>query len=656
MAHHPHPTYDLVLDGIGLMLSRLEGGKGRAWSIEGIEDRQYPLVLTREYTSLHNGSFHSERKHPGTNEYSTGVDASEPHGRVAAGAITQLTLSATVGGTPDTVATADVEEFVELPVSGTRYVWVIGGRYLYRLNSDLTVHTTGYDLGAGVAGQGGVAFGGNLLVACGSGAAFRSFSGTAVSSTFTGSAVDSDDDKADYFAVTHANDRLARAHDTGDVRYLTEGVAPLTRTNWTARYAVDEPNTPITALVAWGLDVLVGKEDGLFAIQRDTRTPNLTPELRALRDPNNMKKMVVWAGRLWAPFQQGLLWWADGEYGSANLSIGAWHSSPVWGRVLALAPAGQWLYVALYDSVSSPVVTWLVKCRLRGSPGYENDPPGGPLVGTVIAKLSDYKVNALRVSSVPTNPTLFLGYTKVSTSAYNAAYMTLPRFGAQASQDSGVTYQSGGIFYFGTDDLGMGGQPFLLQELEVEAQGLSGADYLSYLYKLDDGSWQTVGADGQIKTSPKTTISFDWDASGVGRRFALREDWTLSGATATPTVRRVTVRGVPRPTGNALITAVVDVGEGVVLRNRTRDARRTDWLITRLNYLKEAGAPVTLQDLVGNTRTVVVMKVQEQETEQAGDLPRAARVTLTLRQLGTTTSVQNPGVYGSAVYGTNTYA
>ena len=178
----------------------------------------------------------------------------------------------------------------------------------------------------------------------------------------------------------------------------------------------------------------------LFTLDEDYIARPATPELASVRSANNCVHMRAWHGTMWVPHIRGLLnYRALGANGFVvtPATPGAWvtTANPARGLVTALAGDNRWLYAALYTPDGDTYI-------MAGRESFADEQEHGLLIWHPLAKIAGKRCNAMHLSGLRTNPTLWFGV------GADVGYITLPRDGENPLQDSNSRYATTGSIYF----------------------------------------------------------------------------------------------------------------------------------------------------------------------------------------------------------------
>ncbi len=297
-------------------------------------------------------------------------------------------------------------------------IFFLCGQYVYRCNSSYAV-TLDRDLGAGVTGTDMVVFNNKLVVACGS-------SGYMQERDASGAWTTSTDTSADKLAVV--NERLWRSYGN---QLWSCSTGPLVAANYIQSNNVGDTTYKVNALVEYGGVVWPIKENGAYQADVAEVFKNQTPQMAQWPNAHNGRGTFVAKGSLFVPSINGLIEVNRGisrfvgpERANRPVSNMLTYGGIEWQGYLLLAcmdNSGKGAYTVkmMPDETGMSGRQWIYHqlCYLNS--------------GTAVPA-------SITVSTIPTNPTVFVGMTS-GTTVY---YFTLGRGGGKDINDPNYTYQN----------------------------------------------------------------------------------------------------------------------------------------------------------------------------------------------------------------------
>ena len=606
------PSYDLLLNGAGLMLARRAqmGRGGRAWQVQTVGasiaqrtpgemlygNQEATIEIPMVWRTAHLGYGDEIQRGEGRYRYTVNVDARFPEQIIPGPHVETLTI----GGS------ANVNGFFEHDGD----LFCIAGRYCKKIASDDSV-SEDKDFGSGKVAMDVAIFNDVVYVGMGYSVAFWQRTATPTWSQASGLYMG-------HIAVF--KDRAWAS--TSQYQTRSFAITPTVGANWGAPYNIGDPGTAITAMAQLGELLYVGKADGLYALGASGLAQSLTPELAAFRNSDNCLNMAGWHGSMWVPHIRGLLNYRNlGAQGfmvtPATPGQDVDEDNPVRGQITALAGDNRWLYAALYTAGGDTYI-------MAGRVAQGQEQVFGALIWHPLAKIASKKCEAMHISGLWTNPRLFFGL------GVDVAYIILPRHSDNPIQDSACRYSLTGSIYFPAHSWGTPTTVKIWKSVEIMGDLLSSARYVNIYYRVDGGSWVLAGK----AAFPQRHIIALAEEGVTGSKIELRLDITIPNSAAPLLIRSVVVRGVERPQTIELITAVVRCADNLPLRGQRGKCHRSGaTILSELKALAKGDDAVTLTDVVGTERQVLVLPpIQESEVQQEGDLPREVLATIRMAE------------------------
>ena len=554
--------------------------------------------------SWHMGMGDIDHSEEDTYHWGDNTDATEP-GHVVLGPLrTQLTIGVTAGGDP--VGFAEI---------GSR-LYALWSRYIRQIDtpSGTPADTADKDFGASSHVSDAKIFRNALLVALGNTEVFQSRATGAAPGTY--STADSGL-TADYFTVIESF--LYRVDsDTSNSRVISCPVSdsPLTAANWSSEVDIGTgTGISFTDLEAYGFQVLIAKQDGVYITNRAGFAPNLLDELRNYVNAANGRSIQKYSSNMYIPHLRGLFRYDGNNIQPIGLERLSSHShtnlGPISGVYRSLTSDGTWLYVSMWNGTD----TYILR--------YREQSQSGKLLGIwhSMAIWSGNEVTGSYVSGLTTSPSIWLS----STTNELVSRFLLPTTGRSAIQDSTYTYAASGTIYLGRYYMGSDTTNKVFTEIVVEGDNLASSnETLTIGYRTSSSlPWVSTGfTDLAAISSSPTTQSIDTSGSFLELRVALARGATT---TETPILRRILLRAIQRTTYVRYITCKVKVEMNSqefgrsVFPSTSRDTPQTTY--GRLRALEAGTSKLTLMDPFGVSRDVYLAGPIEIETiEVAPDM------------------------------------
>ena len=634
---HDITIHSSVLGNRGYMLAR-EGQLGRGarrWQVQAVgasiaeqtpTEARYgnqPAIIEAPmvFRTAHRGYGDEQMRGEGRYHYAVNVDARFPNAIIAGPLVTTVEI----GGSQNVSGFFEQDDML----------FCIAGRYCKEIDGEDTV-TLAKDFGADKIATDCAVFGGTAYVGMGYSEAFwQRASANDPTKTWT----QASGLYIGYLATF--KDRVWASVTANAVRSFA--TTPTTASNWSGSYPIGDPGAPITEVAELADYLYIGKQDGLFTLDEDYIARPATPELASVRSANNCVHMRAWHGSMWVPHIRGLLnYRALGANGFVvtPATPGAWVTSanPARGLVTALAGDNRWLYAALYTPDGDTYI-------MAGRESFADEQEHGLLIWHPLAKIAGKRCNAMHLSGLRTNPTLWFGV------GADVGYITLPRNGENPLQDSNSRYATTGSIYFPAHSWSAPTTKKLWKAITVEGRDLTPSRYVNVYYRVDEVSNWTYA--GRANRWPKSVIPLP--AAGVsGARLEIRLDLVLPDSSKPPVIYSVVVRGAERPQTIEVITAAVRCADNLRLNSGAPERRSGADILTELRQYATLGEAVTLTDTLGVERRVLVLgPVDEIEVEQDGTNAPEKIAMVKMAVFETSEESSSLGEY--AVYGTSKY-
>lgn len=420
--------------------------------------------------------------------------------------------------------------------------------------------------------------------------------------------------------------------------------APGTSASWVGPNVVGDSAYPIQTLYAAGEAVFAGKPDGVFLIEGGGRMRNLAPHWRNEYDASNGASLYFYDEWLFAAHTQFLdmLSPSPERIGQQNAcQPGAYESfenSPIFGRVSAQVTDSGYLLSAFYNTTVNRSYVMAGrrtdKLNLSGrNPmtwyGSEFDCDGRitllhiiPSVNggprwLLIGATNSVGTAVLYAQSLPVEP---------------SPYAAWKRSGAHRFSTLFSCVQS-------LDDLGDPNSPKNMRYVATVTENAENTRALTVSTSMDGAAAVTQAT---ITTAGRQfTVVDEATVDGVNLEVTLTG---TSEATEPLIVRSVKLRGTINDERTVVIEMPLQLGRDLDTNRGTKDPT-SPWIKrAQLYSLLEAG-PISVTDLLNQTRTVVVEDVQDDEILDDDGVGVTIYATVTMSVLLTNAT------YGSAVYG-----
>ena len=549
---------------------------------------------------------------PRSGNVDEGLDASLGNRVILSAYVNRTTLGTTI-----TTGNQDAK-FITSSYNQTSYL--LAGRYVFRRTAT-TSWSLLQDLGVGISGTDIIEFRGTqatpyLYVACGTandiqvydiaGASWHTVNNT----------------KAERWAKI--DDKLYR-YLSGEVDAATNGG---TNPTFAGPIIVGDKVGTCNGLYNHSNRITIGKSSGLFLLTADTGTldQNLFPEFwtNPSTDTYTFSKGVSFKNQLLTIYKKGLAAFTqDFAYINVGLDKLIENNTPVTGQVTAIASDGNHIYYALDSG-------YIIKGVVTMSSGVITGVTHHPwlYVGTT-------RVDALHVDLTDSHLLALQGQQVLA--------MRLSPTG-NPLDDSSYRYCPGGVLYEAPFYAGFSQELKQVFTIQADAQGLSGSSYVQHSYRTTSSgnyieltsSRQTVdpGARYDLATPPKC-------------RFYQAAFTMLSGvpgsSTTTPVLRSHTISYVVLTDPLMSMSFIVDLTEGAMLDDGSRQVLDPDTAAYRLEQLVNSGV-TQLRDPWGRLYDVTIPL--EGYVEQGGEPHIERHHDLYVRMKVVTQKQRSRGTFG----------
>lgn len=495
-----------------------------------------------------------------------------------------------------TIATqpgADLEQFAEQD----GHIYVVGGRYAYKIANGSGAVTADQDLGAATLAVSIVPWKTSLIVgARTTDDIWELPSGGAWNNTMIAGVVT----RGKLTTVWWNTDGLSSLRLVGEVAPTTLSyVAASARTSTDWKVAIALGAYPIRSMVSTRFHAYAVTTGGVFDFGSDGTAPNLTPDIEQIVMDTNGKASLATDGYVY--FNAGytlkrLNVMTSQTYGASEDCGWAGQipqTCPMSGYCTALAKYGNFLWAAIYDGTN----TWV--CKARASVQGDRVGPLTWFVSPIY--LPGVKVTTLHVSGlVSMNPRLWMGCTVGSTRSLKWAHLPLDSAYRDLRQARLYRFNSSFVYDAPDEDHGDDSLPKFLREFVGEGETLGTGPQIA-LGVLADGSAAPTPI-GTYRANPRAVVHPT--ATVMAGRYILRHTGTGTNTTP-PVLRKESRRVIPRPDllqvrGYQLIIGPeARYADGAVDGRDRKTAQRT------MERLQKAG-PVSFRDEAGLELRVLI--------------------------------------------------
>lgn len=573
--------YRLIRDGEGRAWHRPEYGDEPPW-IGGA-----PLMVSVPQETWHFGGLHTRQSIPGTSEYGQNTDARFPHRLLPGPLVTTVTLPGS-RATPTCIFEA------------MGYLWVIAGRYVYRVDpSDDSVRLS-KNFGIGIRGIMGLRWEDNQALVTtdededslwqvgigafqsdafqGEGDDYDGFQTSPTTDTWTQT------DDVDAYRLAAGINRLFKVDKWGELKNIQSGSDPMVEANWADPVQCGEKDVPPTGIVSFERTVLVGKAEGVYGVDLDGY--GISVIKRIIRDDDNCYGMVAIEPGVIVPHSRGVYEWSPGYVESVGLERELENESPVAGVFKAFAIDNQWLLGML--TVGGDF--YLMVARPRRA----TDLSVNPLIWDTLAYVGWKECKAAHLSGKTSPPRLWFGQ------GNDVAYVKLSSSGGAPDVDnSDYRFATSGSRWsskYRFNDWGDKDIP----KFDIVGKNLTDNRYWEVYYSVDGGAYSNLDVDGAaMKITTDGRHTFYLPTSAVGREVQFRYDYTSNSNTEAPELIYFEPYAVPRSRKVPLIGARLHLASGI-RTDAGAEGRSVTEQFNDLEALLEQGAAIATEGPWGN--------------------------------------------------------
>lgn len=389
---------------------------------------------------------------------------------------------------------------------------------------------------------------------------------------------------------------------------------PKVAANWSSLTPVGVAGTQfsIAATASSAHNTFYGTGMGVWGVDGLGRSWNFTKWVEEIASLHNCQAMAFWAGQVWFATEHGLFAFTPNgdrvDLGS-NLNFGAKQGeTPIYGRPRCFAVSEDGLYVGYYNQETS--VSYVGILLL--------DPNGDYRWSMAEAVVTDQQVTFIKqVADVNGDPHLWIG-TIDSTNHHHLWVQSLPKSG-----DPETDAIHGGPFRAAEN------WSLFLSRFNAETPNqkivrrlLAEYKYIGTDYPDNTLSLSTSVNDGSFAVQGTATSASPWSGipiSGSVRGASVQVKLDVRNATTTPVVvRSVGVDYSVTPKRTKVETYPVIFGDGVELRNKNRDTRDPAVVLASIEQ-RISNGPYTITKHLGRTVEGFVEDFQETAAEEMED-------------------------------------
>ena len=552
-----------------------------------------PNLVSDPSFTWHLGGFKSRQGIPGTSEYGQNTDGRWAFRLLPSAKINVVTLTASVAN-PTSIFEA------------LGYIWVVAGRYVYRINPADDSIVQSKDFGASVLGTMGLRWETDVGLVC---------TNETTNSLYKVAAIGSPDtwtqtcDVEAYLLAAGIN-RLFKITKTGELKNIVTSLDPMTDANWADQVQVGETSTLPTSLLAYERTVFIGKPEGLFGVGDDGFGLPLIK--RIAREADNCRGMTIYDPWVLVPHIRGLYRFVPGLVESCGLEKELLNESPVAGRWTALAIDGEWVYGAV--GVGSNTYILAGRDRRGGEAGF------GPMIWDTWLYFAA-TCKAAWISALTSPARFWFGH------GNDIAYVKLSDFpGATEYALSGSRFSAKLRF----DDWNSKDFP----KIDLVGKNLSTTKYWDVYYSIDGGAYSNLDVDGAaMRVNSDGRRTFFLPTTAVGRETQFRFDYISNSSSNPPELNFIEPFAVPQSKKTPVVAFHLALEQGV-RHDRSIESRTAVDQLDALETLEESPSAVATSGPWGESVNAWIKKVKVVDISQQGvyDPVLVVEVSMQLRE------------------------
>lgn len=576
-----------------------------AWTREYVNEPPWaevspPLVSDPQFT-WDQGGFKSRQGLVGTSEYGTNTDSRFPFRLLPGPLVTVVTLTSS--------PTQPTSIFEALG-----YIWVVAGRYVYRIDPATDGVVNSKDLGATVVGIMGLRWETNIGLVTTDEASNSLYKVTAIGTPDTWTQTTT----VSAYRLAMGINRLFKVSKTGALKNILTSLDPMTEANWADSVQMGDTFSVPTSISAYERTVLVGKPEGLFAVGEEGFG---IPVIRRMPyDANNCYGTIVHEPWVYIPHSRGLYRFQPGLVESCGLEKEIMNESAVKGQIYAMASDGDYLYA--FADVGNDCYLLTARERRGGEGGF------GPLVWDTLAQWTAAHAKAAYVSNLTTPARLWFSH------GNNVAYVKLQPNGGVPNVDDGYRFALSGTRFsprYKFDDWAAKDFP----KIVVVGKNLTAARYWQVAYSLDGAAYQTTDVDvADMKISADGRKTFFLPTTATGREIQYRFTVTSNDSTvAPPELSYFEPFATPRPRTVPIVSFHLQLEAGT-RHGPNREIRTATKQFNDLQTLLEQVAAISTTGPWGDSSNAWIRGLELVESRQSErqEVSLIVKVTLQLRE------------------------
>jgi len=572
----------------------------QAWQKEYLHEPPWseglPSILSEAQETWHQGGLKSKQGIPGTTEYGQNTDARFPFRILPGPAVTNVTLTSSIAN-PTRIFEA------------LGYIWLVCGRYVYRVDPSDDSIVQSKDFGAGgTLGVDGMRWEENTGLVTTDDADQSLWEVTAIGTPDTWAQAEAG---VKPYRLAAGIDRMFGIEDSGLLRNCVSGNDPMLSASWADEIQCGETSTKPTGLIAFEKTALAGKPEGLFGVSPEGKGAPLIK--RMIRDDDNCLGLAMHEPYAIVPHSRGVYSFIPGLVESIGLEKELLNESPVRGRFKAFATDNQWLLGLL--TVGATIYIMTARDRTGGEPGF------GPMIWDTWVYLAATTSQAMHLSTLTTPPRLWFGNDN------NTSYIKLADV-----DDSAYRFATSGLRYTNKYTFGDWRNKDFPKIVVAGSGTLSAARYWDIYYNVDGGAFSALDIDGStMRVNSDGLSTFYLPLTVVGREVQFRFNFVGDSATAPPELNYFEPFAVPQSKKVPLNTLLLHLVRGAEY-DMGQEVRSAAEQLSDLATLDESSSPLVASGPWGEDTNMWLKSLKVVEVIQEPDLEAEYLVEIELQE------------------------
>ena len=455
-------------------------------------------------------------------------------------------------------------------------------------------------------------FDNRLLIGQGESTAYQ-YSDVDDPTVWTASNLSGDSSKANRFVKTlnvNGNWVLAKTLNDDEV-YLA--VDPLNGGAWGSAIEVGKDDHTIINVYNIGGTMAVGKEDGVYIYRslQGNRFENVFADAEHMASTDNFNRGIVYQGRFYTKFgETGFARWNGAFWEPLDHIIASPSFPEISNSIRAFGTDGNWLYILVEEPVADSLTktSWILATK-----EFQSGWVTHTLLQTVLSDAIDMQVFK-PAGQAENNRYLYInGDLNAEASTYR---IRLPDRSSIPRRSVNPLHPVRSSLTTSYMDWNRPNVPKAFKQLTLISEDLAAATAIVAAYQVDnETSFTNINAsDSTFETSPTQTITFNSNLTGNRIRLRLTFDGTIS---TTGVLKSFFLEASWRPTRKKRWVITGKIEDNIRGLMGATEPLRAQVLLSRLDTLRKATAPLKFGDIDGAETNVNITQMREIQLEEA---------------------------------------